>query len=314
MTDLVFRRDELFDAHLDLGSIKIDLADYATTGLRIVTIGPSGIGKTNVGLLVAEQLAEQGWVSVIVDPEGESAALYGNVMETPEALAAALEHRQCPIVVVPARDAAEFVPYGEVLLAAADQLRKPIFLVIDEGQMFSACRKRTGDLGEASMLINQFIERGRKRALDLFLTAPRFSGSLHRSIFAGKNLTLIGMQSDPTAWSALAPQFKGSRIGYSDLQALAPGEFFVFSRRGVDKVAMPMAKALAKVSPKARVVVPTLPASFSQWDRAMSQIPTERLRGLTDPVVAVMAAAAGLSAQQVASGRRALLEELEVRA
>jgi hypothetical protein len=73
--------------------------------------------------------------------------------------------------------------------------------MMDEGQVFSAPKKRKGDIGEASDIVNQFAERGRKRALDLFLTALRFTGSLHRSIFGTKNLTLIGCQEDPTAWA-----------------------------------------------------------------------------------------------------------------
>ena len=66
----VIQRRELLAATLDLGGGPIDLSPYATTGLRVVTIGPSGSGKTNCGLLIGEQLAAQGWVSVLIDPEG----------------------------------------------------------------------------------------------------------------------------------------------------------------------------------------------------------------------------------------------------
>src|SRR5690242_6238754 len=98
MTRAVFRREELLTAGLSLGSIDIDLADYATTGLRVVTVGPSGIGKTNAGLLIAEQLAKQGWVSVLVDPEGEIEELYGKAVagvdELRQALAARAKDRK----------------------------------------------------------------------------------------------------------------------------------------------------------------------------------------------------------------------------
>lgn len=315
MSKAVFRREELMTAALDLGGVDVDLADYATTGLRVVTVGPSGIGKTNAGLLIAEQLAEQGWICVLVDPEGEIEALYGDAVADPEELAGTLARRDKRFVVVGARDATEFVAYGKVILAAADEHRKPIFLVIDEGQVFSSSKRRKkGDIGEASDVVNEFVERGRKRALDLFLTAHRFSGSLNRSIFSNKNLTLIGCQEDPTAWSALAPQFRGSKIGFSELQALAPGEFFCFSRRGVEKVVMPMAKALQRVAPKARLVRPALPTTFSQWDRAMCEIPKPRLEALTAPVVGVLGTIAGLTNQQLLSGGRALCDELESRA
>jgi len=312
----VFRRDEFLTAALDLGTTTLDLADYATTGLRVVTIGPSGIGKTNSGLLIAEQLAAQGWQCVLMDPEGEIEALYGDAVPDVAGLEARLAARDSadPMIVVRVRDAGEFVPYARALMAAVDLHRKPVFLLIDEGQIFSASRKRQDAIGEASDLVNDFVQRGRKRALDLFLSAHRFSGSLHRSVFANKNLCLVGRQEDPTAWSALAPQFKGSGIGFTDLAALAPGEFFCFSRRGVDKVRIPMAEALKAVAPAATIVRPTLPATFADWDRALGQIPTPRLDALTGSVVGLLSAIAGLTPAQLAQGGRALRDEREARA
>lgn len=313
MPRVVFRRQELFEAKLCLGSSEIPLADYATTGLRIVAVGPSGIGKTNAGLLIAEQLAAQGWICVMVDPEGEIEALYGAAVSSPAALRSALVSRDERFLVVSARDAAEFLPYGQQIFEVADDVRRPVFLMIDEGQVFSTSRKRKKELGAASDLLNDFALRGRKRALDLFITATRFSGSLNRAVFGSKNLTLIGCQEDFSAWSALSAQFRGTGIGYNELASLAPGEFFCRSRRGVEKVVMPMAKALAAVAPKARRTRAALPGSFSQWDRAMREISTERLRALTPSIVALLSSVAGLSNQQLASGGRALQDELEAR-
>jgi hypothetical protein len=314
MSRAVFRRDEFLHAALDFGSTSIDLADYATTGLRVVTVGPSGAGKTNAGLLLAEQLSAQGWVSVLMDPEGELAALYGDPVEDAEDLTRRLRSREEPILTVAVGNASEFIPYAEALMAAVDEHRKPVFLMLDESQIFSASRKRANDVGEASDLVNDFVQRGRKRSLDLFLSAHRFSGSLHRAIFANKNLTLVGRQEDPTAWSALAPQFKGSGVRFADLAALAPGEFFCFSRRGCEKVVMPMATALAGVAPKATAVRQVLPATFSAWDRALREIPTPRLQALTPSVVNVLGAIVGLSPAQLAAGGAALRDELEARA
>lgn len=313
MQHAVIQRDEMLTAQLDLGGAPIDLAEYATTGLLAVAVGPRGMGKTNAGLMMAEQLAAQGWVSVLIDPESEMESLYGQAVRDAVHLGTLLETREQPIVVVTARDATEFLPYGRAILDAAERIRKPLFVVIDEGQLFSATKKRKEDVGEAAEIINEFAGRGRKRALDLFITALRYTGTLHRSIFSNKNLTLIGCQEDPTAWTALAPQFRASRIEFNDLNALAPGEFFCFSRRGVEKVKMPMAQALRRVAPKARAVRRTLPASFSQWDRAMREIPTGRLRALTDPLVGLLGAIAGLSSQQMMAGSSALQDELEAR-
>jgi hypothetical protein len=310
----VIRRDEMLDAHLNLGGRPIDLGEYATTGLLAVAVGPRGNGKTNAGLLMAEQLAAQGWVSVLIDPESELEALYGDAVASPEQLYAALKARDTPILVVSAQDASAFVPYGRAILEAADEFRKPVFVVIDEGQLFSASKKRSGDIGEAADIINEFAGRGRKRALDLFITALRYTGTLQRSLFANKNLTLIGCQEDPTAWSALAPQFKASQIEFTDLNALAPGEFFCFSRGGVEKIKMPMAAALKAVAPKAKPVIKALPATFNQWSKAMSATPTDRLSALTDPVIDLLSAVAGLTHQQTLAGRSALQDELEIRA
>ncbi|HEX3982506.1 MAG TPA: hypothetical protein VHX12_02325 [Acidisoma sp.] len=309
----VIRRDEMLGATLELGGTPIMLDEYATTGLLAVAIGPRGNGKTNAGLLMAEQLSTQGWVSVLIDPENELESLYGDAVADPETLRSALTRRNQSIVVVNARDAAEFVPYGRAILDIADQYRKPIFVVIDEGQLFSASKKRSNGIGEAADIINEIAERGRKRALDLFITALRFSGTLQRTLFANKNLTLIGWQEDPTAWSALAPAFRASKIEFADLNALTPGEFFCLTRRGVEKIRMPMAAALKAVAPKAKPVAKTLPATFNQWSRAMSQIPTERLSALNEDVVKLLSTVAELSPQQVLAGQAALQDELEAR-
>lgn len=310
----VICRNEMLGTSLKLGGTPITLDEYATTGLLAVAIGPRGNGKTNAGLLIAEQLSAQGWVSVLIDPENELESLYGDAVADPDALRATLAQREEPLLVVNARDAGEFVPYGRAILDAADQHRKPIFVVIDEGQLFSASRKRCNGIGEAADIINEFAERGRKRALDLFITALRYTGTLQRTLFANKNLTLIGWQEDPTAWSALAPQFKASRIEFSDLNALTPGEFFCLSRHGVEKIRMPMAAALKAVAPKAKPVVRMLPATFNEWPRAMSNIPTGRLTALTEDVVRLLSTVAELSPQQVLAGQAALQDELEARA
>ena len=313
MKRAVIRRDEMLGATLNLGGTPITLDEYATTGLLAVAVGPRGNGKTNAGMLMAEQLSAQGWVSVLIDPENELESLYGDAVPDPDALGSALSRRDKHILVVNARDAEEFVPFGRAILDAADRHRKPVFVVIDEGQLFSASRRRSNGLGEAADIINDFAERGRKRALDLFITALRYTGTLQRTLFANKNLTLIGWQEDPTAWSALAPQFKASRIEFADLNALTPGEFFCLNRHGIEKIRMPMAEALKAVALKAKPAARALPVTFNQWSKAMSGIPTERLAALSEEVVALLSTVAELSPQQIRAGQAALQDEMESR-
>jgi len=309
----VIQRPEMLTATLQLGGPPIALADYATTGLLALAVGPRGGGKTNAGLLMAEQLSQQGWVSVLVDPESELETLYGDAVPDPEALREQLTLRDKPIVVVRARDAEEFVAYGRVILHAADDFRRPLFVMIDEGQLFSASRKRKEFVGEAADIINDFAGRGRKRALDMFITALRYAGSVHRTLFANKNLTLIGCQEDPTMWASLAPQFRGSGIDFADLNALAPGEFVCVSRRGTEKLRLPMARALAQVAPKTAPARRALPGNYTQWDRALRAIPTERLQALDDSVVQLLGAIAGLGTPALLAGTTALQDELASR-
>jgi DNA helicase HerA-like ATPase len=313
MAGALVTRYEFLDATLDLGASVIDLADYATTGIRAVVVGPSGVGKTNALLLMAEQLAHQGWVSVLMDPEGELEALYGDAVRDPEKLQNCIRGRHHPMLVARVRHADEFVLYAKAILDVVDRERKPVFLMIDEAQLFSSSRKRQGAIGEASDLLNDLVQRGRKRALDLGLTAHRFSGTLHRSVFSNKNLTLIGRQEDPTTWSALAPQFQGSHIGFADLAGLSPGEFYLFSRRGVEKTQMPMAAALAAVARKATTVRPAIPVTFADWSRRMGEMPTDRLLALSSDGIRLLSAIAGLTPSQITAGTRALNDELEAR-
>jgi hypothetical protein len=309
----VIQRTEMLAATLTFGKVKISLAEYATTGLLALGVGPRGCGKTNVGQVMAEQLSEQGWVSVIFDPEGEMEAMYGDAVNDPEELRERLVQRDRPIVIVRAANATEFVPYGRVVLEVSDELRKPLLVVVDEGQVFSAPRKRSEDLGAAADIINEFADRGRKRAVDLYMTALRYTGSVNRTLFAHTNLTLIGVQNDAAGWAALSPQFKSAGITFGDLSSLAPAEFFCISRFGIEKVKMQMAEALKLVAPAAVAVRRNLPATFSQWDRAMRDIPTERLQALSDPVANLLSTIAGLSAQQMKAGHDALVDELECR-
>lgn len=295
------------------GSRPIDLSQYATTGLRTVAIAPSGMGKTNTGLLIAEQLVEYGWVSVLIDPEHELEAMYGEAVANADELRECLHRRDRPFIVVSAKDASEFIPYGRAILDAADTSRKPIYVMLDEGQVFSAGRRRRDDIGEATDIINEFAERGRKRALDLFMTAFRFTGTIHRTLFANTNLLFVGSQQDPAAWAALAPRFRTSRIDFADLAALGPAEFFCFTRADMEKVRVPMSKALERIAPMAVAVRPALPATFMQWDRAVSAMPIEQLQALTTSVVNLLGAIAGLSPQQMLSGQRALQDELDLR-
>jgi hypothetical protein len=212
------------------------------------------------------------------------------------------------------RDPSQDTPYGEFLLDSIDRVRKPLFVVLDEGQLFSTSRRvRKEKIADASAIVNELLERGRKRALDLFLSAHRFSGTLHRSVFTNKNLTFVGRQEDSAAWAAIAPMFRGTGIGYAELSALQNGEFFCFSRRGIEKVTLPMAAALKAVAPKATAVRPARPQTFPQWDAAMRAIPQPTLEKLSGPVVGVLSSIAGLTPSQVAAGTRALRDELEAR-
>ena len=95
MTRSVIHRTEMFDARLELGGQPIELSEYATTGLVALAVAPRGQGKTNAGLLIGEQLAEQGWVSVFIDAEDELESMYGNAVADPDTRASRRQLNSC---------------------------------------------------------------------------------------------------------------------------------------------------------------------------------------------------------------------------
>src|SRR3546814_20269004 len=88
-------------------------------------------------------------------------SMYGKAVKDADELLERLTKRDQPIVVVAAGDAEAFVPYGLVILEAAENFRKPVFVVIDDGQIFSGATR--GNTNEAEGIINQCAERGRMR-------------------------------------------------------------------------------------------------------------------------------------------------------
>jgi hypothetical protein len=229
---------------------------------------------------------EQGWVSR-ADRSGRRDRIdVRQGRRRRRGAARAPREARSPIVVVSAEDASEFIPYGRAILEAADQDRKPIFVMMDEGQVFSAPKKREGR-HRRGLRHRQPVRRARPQARARPLP---HGAALHRLAASldlrHKNLSLIGCQEDPTAWAALAPQFKASKIEFGDLAGARARRVLLLQPRGVEKIRMPMAEALKRVAPKAKAIKPKLPTTFSQWDRAMREIPTPRLRRSRDPVVA----------------------------
>ena len=306
-------RHEMVGAQLELGNCRIDLSDYATTGLRCVMIGPSGGGKTFASLLVAEQLSEQGWVSVLVDPEGVLAPLYGGAVRDPEHLRSLLAERTQKILVIEAKSADDFVPYGQALIEVVDTQRKPVFLVLDEGQLFSTTGNRVGGEHEASMLIRDYLDRGRKRKLDLCISALRYTASLNRAAFDSRNLTLVAHHGDSRAWAGVAPVVSHAGFSFADVSALQTGQFLVVSRHGVEKATLPMPKAVRGLVPPTKRTRTALPGSFREWDAAVGAIDDKALAQLTPDLVALMSALAGLAAAQARSGADALADEILAR-
>jgi hypothetical protein len=76
---------------------------------------------------------------------------------------------------------------------------------------------------------------------------------------------------------------------------------------------MPMAAALEPVALKATKVRATIPTTFSEWDQSLREISDDRLLAMDDDVCSFLGAVAGLTTPQLASGRRALSDEIEVR-
>lgn len=161
------------------------------TGRGFVT-GKSGSGKSNTGGVIAEELLDNNYNLLVVDPEGEYYGLkesyeilhVGNddlcdVQVTPdhaEQLAEIALERNMPIILdvsdyLDGDEAAELIAnVVRELFQKEKDVRKPFLLMIEEMQEYLP---QQGGNGELSELLERVAKRGRKRGLGMLGMSQR---------------------------------------------------------------------------------------------------------------------------------------------
>jgi hypothetical protein len=162
------------------------------TGRGFIT-GKSGSGKSNTGSVIAEELLENSYNLLVIDPEGE----YYGLKEQYELLHVGNDENLCDVKVGPEHgeklatiaieknvpvivDVSEFLD-GEVakelivntvkgLYAKEKDARKPFLLIVEEMQEYLPQKGSTGELGE---VLERVAKRGRKRGLGMLGMSQR---------------------------------------------------------------------------------------------------------------------------------------------
>jgi len=250
------------------------------TGERDAILASSGMGKSYLTGVIAEETLENGGLLCVIDPEGE----YFTMAERYPMLIVGGENAMVPMseeaidLYVQAMletnlsvvfDLSEYLDHEQQELYAqiADSLfqqetvcRRKVRLIVEEAQIYAPQRmasagaskgKKRWDPVNASQKI---AKRGRKRAIDS-LWATQRPASLSKDILSQCNRFWFGGIQAEQDYKAIKPYLTEAGISFNDVKGLQPGEFFFYSK-GMTKLrecknskshCLPLCKTLSPV-------------------------------------------------------------------
>jgi hypothetical protein len=235
----------------------VSMDDYMATGERDAILASSGMGKSYLTGVIAEETLENGGLLCVIDPEGE----YFTMAERYPMLIVGGENAMVPMdeeaidLYVQAMletnlsvvfDLSEYLDHEQQELYAqiADILfhqetihRKKVRIIVEEAQIYapqrmasspggSKAKKKTTDPVNASQ---KLAKRGRKRAIDS-LWATQRPASLSKDILSQCNRFWFGGIQAEQDYKAIKPYLTEAGISFNDVKALQPGEFYFYSK------------------------------------------------------------------------------------
>lgn len=236
-------------------SFSVSQEDYMATGERDAILASSGMGKSYLTGVIAEETLENGGLLCVIDPEGE----YFTMAERYPMLIVGGENAMVPMseeaidLYVQAMletnlsvvfDLSEYLDHEQQELYAqiADSLfqqetvcRRKVRLIVEEAQIYAPQRmasagaskgKKRWDPVNASQKI---AKRGRKRAIDS-LWATQRPASLSKDILSQCNRFWFGGIQAEQDYKAIKPYLTEAGISFNDVKGLQPGEFFFYSK------------------------------------------------------------------------------------
>ena len=236
-------------------SFSVPIEDYIAIGERDAILASSGMGKSYLAGVLAEETLENSGLLCVIDPEGE----YFTLAERYPVLIVGGEHAMLPLseaaidlyveMMLEANipvvfDLSDYIDVEQQALYAhiADSLfnletkyRKKVRLIVEEAQIYAPQRMAGGGNSKVKMkqdpvyVSQQLAKRGRKRAIDT-LWATQRPASLSKDILSQCNRFWFGGITAEQDYKAIKPFLTEAGISFSQLKNLRPGEFFFYSR------------------------------------------------------------------------------------
>lgn len=231
----------------------VSLEDYSATGERDAILASSGMGKSYLTGVIAEETLENGGLLCVIDPEGE----YFTLAERYPILIVGGENAMVPLdeeaidlyvqtmlegnlsVIFDLSEHLDheqqdlYAQIAESLFHQETTFRKKVRIIIEEAQIYapqrmasSGTKKKKWDPVNSSQ---KLAKRGRKRAIDS-LWATQRPASLSKDILSQCNRFWFGGIMAEQDYKAIKPFLNEAGISFNDVKALQPGEFYFYSK------------------------------------------------------------------------------------
>ncbi len=238
----------------------VSMEDYLATGERDAILASSGMGKSYLTGVIAEETLENGGLLCVIDPEGE----YFTMAERYPMLIVGGERAMLPLsedaidlyiqamletnlaVVCDLSDYLDheqqdlYAQIAESLFQQETTFRKKVRVIIEEAQIYAPQRMASAGVSKGKKkwdpvnASQKLAKRGRKRAIDS-LWATQRPASLSKDILSQCNRFWFGGITAEQDYKAIKPFLTEAGISFNNVKELQPGEFYFYSK-GITKL------------------------------------------------------------------------------
>lgn len=228
---------------LDLApDLVIDFEDapWRTEGLVMFLCAKRGAGKSYTLMKTLEQCYLQGLQYIFLDPHGEGHPLAAKEFATEGRVLVASERYGVPITMeaIPiyvdlakqgtslildlskyfTKSKSKFNAFAEQFLrqlwAEWSDVRRPVFIAMDEAQYFAPQRKSSDSMSRVE-LVEELSTQGRKYGIHLGLSTQR-SALIEKTVISQTNLRLVGKLEEENDWKAIRTYVDKTIIDWKD--------------------------------------------------------------------------------------------------
>lgn len=237
----------------------VPLDPYIATGERDAVIASSGMGKSYLTGVLAEETLENGGLLCIIDPEGEyytMAEYYPIIVVGGDREMVPLDEENIDLYIqtmletnlslvfdlsdyVDSQQQELYSLIAESLFLHETEYRRKVRLIVEEAQIYAPQRmpmsKPKGKAIDPVLASQKLAKRGRKRAIDS-LWATQRPASLNKDILSQCNRFWFGGITAEQDYKAIRPFLNEAGIEFHQLKALQPGEFYFYSKGETKKI------------------------------------------------------------------------------